>query len=178
MNLNEKLSPHFKLKEFVKSASVPGHIVKPTYYQKNQMFFFCSTVLEYIRSDVKDYFNLKGRQASIRINSGIRDKVIYNALKERGYNPSKTSDHFFQSRLNPIGRGAADITWPNVKIPNVSFNRFLKIAYEIIINKMDTVLNQCILYKNKDFIHVSMSPELSFFSGRVKRSRKRFFIKG
>ena len=154
-----KLSEHFNLREFTRSASVPRHIVTPTYYQLKQMKTLCRVLLEPIRTQAG---------VSCRINSGIRDEAIYEALKLRGYNPSKTSDHFYQSPTNPIGAGAADITFDISKAE-------LKAVYKWAIKNLKGKYNQILYYPDEHFIHVALSRRYSYKF--VRNSTKQTGIK-
>ena len=166
-----KISKHFSLKEFTRSASVPGHVVKPTYYQLKQIKDICDNVLEPIRGYAVKKFSLTGRAASMKINSGMRDGHIFETLTKAGFDPSPTSDHFFQSVINPIGRGAADFTFPNAGLLDRDFLRI----YNFIQCDLRKFVNQAIYYRGRYFIHVGLHPSFTF--NHVRTSSKRFFIR-
>jgi len=76
-----QLSKNFKLSEFTKSGD---YIVTPTDEQ-----IFCTKVLcNNILQKIRDEFG------PVVITSGIRDGHVYSSLIQRGYKPSRTSDHF------------------------------------------------------------------------------------
>jgi hypothetical protein len=107
-----KLTDDFSLSEFTRSRFANGNHVKPNCAQVYCIRVLCKEVLQPLR----DIF---GR---IKINSGIRDRIVYRRMKKAGYNPSATSDHFCFSDINPYGTGAADIVPVQVIIyPDMGF---------------------------------------------------------
>jgi hypothetical protein len=88
----------------------------------------------------------------IVINNSFRSKADYERLKKGGYNPSKTSDHFFAQNIDgyKLGLGAADIVCPDMDTVKF-YNKILKLKYDGKIK-----CGQLLLEKNKTFwVHVA-----------------------
>ncbi len=131
------ITKNFSWREFNHSASAPNYEIPRT--RKNEFIItrLCEDILQPIRDHV-------GK--SVKSNSGIRDLVIYEALKRRGYPASRTSDHFAWSEANPIGSGASDFTWSG-------FEKNGHEVFQWIINHIK--FNQAIIYPESNFIHIS-----------------------
>ncbi len=133
--MNSRLSYNFYINEFVTSS---GITIKPTQEQ-----YFCLQVLcKKILQPIRDQFG------TLVVTSGLRDITSYNRLVKKGYSPSKTSDHFGWSIINPKGTGAADITCPGKDMLDV---------FHYIIKYLYNNTRQIIYYPDMNFIHVANS---------------------
>lgn len=104
----------------------------------------------------------------IRINSAVRKVDDFMRLKEEGYNPSPTSDHYFgfeiplekgsaaykkYSSYYNLSVGAVDIVCPSLDTIEF-FNKILKLSYSGQIKT-----GQILLEKNKSFwVHIAGNP--------------------
>ena len=104
-----QLTKNFKSEEFGKNL---------TPYQEKLIDILAvelQRVRNYINSEACSDFKVnKKKDIGMVITSGVRTKEDYDSLVARGYNPSKTSDHFCGYSLtgNPT-LGAADVILTN-----------------------------------------------------------------
>lgn len=82
---NVQLSTNFKLSEFVKQDVSEYSLALLKQLAKN---------LQSIRDKLQIYAIDNKKPVSVIISSGVRTEQDYNRLVTKGYNPSKTSDHF------------------------------------------------------------------------------------
>jgi len=174
---DQKLSENFNLSEFTYSKAADRRI-KPTEFQIGMLKRLCEDLLQPIR----DAFG------SLRITSGLRDRVIYDALVKAGLPASKTSDHFLVPYLtkvgnewmaptfapNPRGKGAADF---------VPLNADAWIVYYWIIKRFKPKFdfNQVIIYPkdyskaNSDYIHIA-NPARLFIAKAIIPSKQPILV--
>jgi len=156
--LQEKITKNFIWKEVLTSDILPDYYIIPT----PQQVFCYKTLFENLIQPIRDRF---GR---IRITSGLRDEVIYQALRRSGYPASTRSDHFAWCHLNPIGSGAVDFTPVDADLFEV--HRF--IYRKMIEGTWD--VNQLIIYPEMKIIHIS-NPRSAIFKFAID-SRRKFLI--
>lgn len=82
---NVQLSINFKLSEFVKQDVSTYSLALLKQLAKN---------LQLIRDKLQIYAIDNKKPVSLIVNSGVRTEQDYTRLVSKGYNPSKTSDHF------------------------------------------------------------------------------------
>lgn len=133
---------------------------------------------------VRDYLNSpdcalfkvnKDKEIGMIVTSGVRTKDDYDRLVLKGYNPSKTSDHFCGYSLNGSPTlGAADIVLTN-------FNNDYKYLFGKLVWRCGTYFQfgQIILEYNpatkKYWLHFGNDPELIFyFNTKDMLARKKF----
>jgi len=131
------ITKDFGWNDFNHSGQAPGVLVPAT----DRNLFGAKVLCESLLQPIRDHIG-----KPLLINSGFRDRTIYEALKRAGYPASATSDHFFWCELNPTGSGAADITWEGFKDDGVK-------VFEWISESL--LYNQVIIYPDQNFIHVS-----------------------
>ncbi len=104
---NIQLARNFKLSEFTKED--------PNEYQLALLALLARN-LQTVRDKLQQYA-VKGKSVGINITSGVRTAADYDRLKAKGYNPSRTSDHFcgLQLLAKPTV-GAADLTFTNCSL--------------------------------------------------------------
>jgi hypothetical protein len=156
-----KLTDDFSLSEFTRSRFANGNHVKPNCAQVYCIRVLCKEVLQPLR----DIF---GR---IKINSGIRDRIVYRRMKKAGYNPSATSDHFCFSDINPYGTGAADIV-PVQK--GVKLQSVFKWLHD---NRDEIPTGQVIIYPDMGFIHIGNAWKSVFGKIPKPKRKERFLVK-
>ena len=156
--VHKNITKNFVWKEILTSESLPGYQIIPT----PQQIFCYRTLFESLVQPIRNQF---GR---IKITSGLRDEVIYQALRKRGYPASPRSDHFAWCNLNPIGSGAVDFTPLDADLFEV--HRF--IYRKVIEGTWD--VNQLIIYPEMGVIHIS-NPRSVIFRFAVN-SRRKFLI--
>lgn len=144
---DKQLTANFKLSEFIKEDPNPYQLALIQKLADN---------LQRIRDMLQEYA-VEGKTVSISISSGIRTSADYDRLKSKGYNPSKTSDHFCGLQLlSKPTLGAADLHFSNCKLT------YRQIAAKIIEwnenAKNDLMLGQVIYEKNpatgSEWVHV------------------------
>lgn len=159
MDLNQKLTANFKLKEFTKS-------------DVNDYQLIMLKVLAQQLEEVRTHFNInnnfkkdKSKAVSITITSGVRTQADYERLKSKGYNPSQNSDHFcgYQPGNKPTF-GAADIIINNLSIS--LFDAFKEIAKFANSNAwhFGQVLYESNPKTKSEWIHLSNDPDWLFSS--------------
>lgn len=91
------------------------------------------------------------------IKSGQRNTIIHKHLKQQGYKPSKTSDHFFADTMNYFATGAWDVALPDFDI----YRAFMEIYKErrFYVNLR---VKEIIYYEDRHIVHVANSPSLLF----------------
>ena len=141
-----KLTDNFALEEFTKE--------KVTDYQIG-LLKVLATQLQKLRDSLQEERIDPKKPVTIGISSGVRTMADYERLKKKGYNPSKTSDHFCGLQLD--GKpciGAADIYVKNCRLS------YHDIAQRLILMDQDGVVNvgQVIWEKNpktgSEWIHI------------------------
>lgn len=128
-----------------------------------------------MRDKLQD-FAVKGKKVSITITSGVRTLNDYNRLKNNGYNPSTTSDHFcgFQLMAKPT-LGAADISVKNCTLTH------RQIAAKIIEwDKAKEVHFGQVIYesnptKKSSWIHLGNDWN-QIFTKKIKFSRTKYLM--
>lgn len=116
--IDKQLTQNFKLSEFIKTD--------PTPYQESLLQLLAKN-LQLVRDKLQPYA-IEGKKVSINITSGVRTSADYDRLKAKGYNPSKTSDHFCGLQLDcKPTLGAADIVITGCKLSMKEI--FTKIMY-------------------------------------------------
>ena len=156
--LQERITKNFIWKEVLSTDLIPGYYVHPTLQQ-----IFCYKVLfERLIQPIRDRFR------RIRITSGLRDEVVYQALRKAGYPASARSDHFAWCHLNPIGSGAVDF----IPLDSDLFEVHRFIYQKVVKGEWD--VNQLILYPEQGFIHIS-NPRSWIFRYPIQ-SRRKFLI--
>lgn len=154
MKLTDKIANHFKLGEFTKT--------EVTEYQANLIKVLAGQ-LEMVRYHLNmhpEFKRDKNKDISISISSGIRTLEDYDRLKAKGYNPSKTSDHFCGNKPGTLG--AADCSFSNLNIK--LFDVFKFIAR--ITNNGDVHFGQVLYESNpktgSEWIHLSNDAQYLF----------------
>lgn len=142
-----QLTTNFKLSEFT-SEDLNAYQLA--------LIKLLATNLQIIRDNLQEYA-VEGKHVTVSISSGVRTEADYNRLKAKGYNPSKSSDHFcgYQLLAKPT-LGAADLHFGNCKL---SYKEIaLKIKEWNEDSKNDLMLGQVIYEKNPstkaEWIHV------------------------
>lgn len=103
-----KLTANFNLSEFT-SESV-------TEYQQALLQLLADN-LQKVRDYLQDFKSNVNKSVCICISSGVRTQADYDRLVKKGYNPSKTSDHFCGLQLSGKPTiGAADVYVKNCKL--------------------------------------------------------------
>ena len=163
---DEKLSDNFKLSEFSKREL--------TSYQVDLLRILAGE-LQVVRNRLQE-FKAGMKPVLIVITSGVRTKADYDRLVKKGYNPSKTSDHFcgYQVDGNPT-LGAADI-----QVYNCSMNtKQIALYIKQLVLGYDVNFGQVIYEKNPstgaEWIHLGNDPELIFKSS-INVKRKKFLM--
>lgn len=143
---NIKLSKNFSLYEFTFSKISKKHAVLSN---KDYQLLLLQKLVDNIMQLVRNKFG------TVYINSGIRDKYVFDTLKKNGYNPSKTTDHSFGiPEVNQFGAGAADFVMSGANLWDV---------YNYI--RATCIYGQVIIYltgKLPTFIHVSNPTNLIY----------------
>lgn len=140
------LTSNFSISEFRVSDSFPEIAAQiqfgPLGFVK--VFYLCRTILEPTRV----YLNSMVEKISIHITSGIRDEALHEALKDSGYNPSRTSDHIWKD-----SKIAVDFI---VKNDDVYSKDDTRRAYNFIEYHLPNAFGQLIFYDEKGHCHVSL----------------------
>lgn len=152
------LTKNFKLSEFGKESGFSA-------YQMSLVLILAENLQK-----VRDFVNSldlsirvdKTKPIGMLITSGLRTQEDYNKLVAKGYNPSKTSDHYFGVSVNGFPTlGAADIQFTNFK---GDYNKIYEQLVFAESNKFE--FGQIILEFNpqnkKYWIHFGNSPKLIF----------------
>jgi hypothetical protein len=169
MDIHDKLTKNFSISEF--SETVPSD------FQMSMLRILAENIQK-----VRDALNLKesswridsSKEIQISINNGFRTIEDYYRLIKEGYNPSKTSDHFFG--LSPFSPkpslGAADIKLANCKKDLLDVHAFI-----IELYKAGTVKFGQIIYEkgnNNPWIHLGNDWTDIFSSKITGNTRIRF----
>ena len=142
-----QLTKNFKLSEFTKEDLNEYQIALIKLLAKNLQ----------IARDLLQEYAVDGKNVTVTINSGVRTQSDYERLVNKGYHPSKTSDHFcgYQLLAKPT-MGAADLHIGNCKLSYKEIALKLKEWNEN--TKNDLMLGQVIYEKNPatgaEWIHV------------------------
>lgn len=145
---DKQLTANFKLSEFIKEDPNPYQLALIQKLADN---------LQIVRDLLQEYA-VAGKTVGISISSGVRTASDYNRLVNKGYNPSKTSDHFCGLQLlSKPTIGAADLHITNCKLS------YREIAAKMIEwnenTKNDLLLGQIIYERNPssgaEWIHAS-----------------------
>jgi len=133
---------NFSFEEFTYSE-IADHYVPLTTINK----WLIKHLVRKILQPIRDQFG------QVKINSGLRDIVIWSALGAAGYAPSRTTDHsFLDPGVNQWGVGAVDF---EVVKGNTEE------AFWWAINE-DLSFGQIIYYQKRGHIHISNPKELVF----------------
>lgn len=165
-----KLTNNFKLSEFVKTDV--------NYFQL-AIVKILATNLQKVR-DMLQQYAVAGKNVSINVTSGIRTEEDYTRLKNKGYNPSKTSDHFTGYQLQALPTlGAADIQVKNCTLKTKEITA--KIIDMVNIGLAD--FGQVIYEKNPatgtEWIHLGNDPKQIFsveIASEIYKNRARFLM--
>lgn len=174
---DQKLSDNFNLSEFTYSKAANRRI-KPTEFQIGMLKKLCEELLQPIR----DGFG------PLRITSGLRDKVVYDALVKAGLPASKTSDHFLVPCLTKVGdKWLAPASAPNPRGKGAADFVLLKAdawrVYYWIIKRFKPRFdfNQVIIYPkayskaSSDYIHIA-NPARLFIAKAIVPSKKPILV--
>ena len=103
-----KLTQNFKLSEFTSTDLTP--------YQ-TALIQLLANNLQKVRDYLQQFKIDQNKNVSVGISSGVRTQSDYDKLIKKGYNPSKTSDHFcgLQLACKPC-IGAADVYVKNCSL--------------------------------------------------------------
>lgn len=161
-----KLSPNFDSSEFIKSGVLNDELI----YLLSSL---CNNVLEPLRS----FLN-----CSLIISSGVRSEEDYQRLINSGYNPSETSDHYYNNPVKILSDekvkkwgeyysaavGAADIilaiganaAWEKI-LPYFNKDNH---SIDLPVPFLPVKVGQCIheFGNGNDWIHVSNDPHIKF----------------
>lgn len=169
-----KLTENFKLSEFIKS--------EPNYYQRSLISTLAGQ-LQLVRNELNKILTFrkdKAKPLTMTITSGVRTNEDYNRLVAKGYNPSKTSDHFCGVQIQGTPTlGAADVVFGN-----------LGVTYEKLYSKLVELCDsykfnfgQIILEHNPAtkvyWIHFGNDPSLIFdfnISRQIKGYRVKYLV--
>jgi len=140
-----QLSLDFFMPEFTWSAEANVHVI-PSKIQVWLARNLANNVLQKGR-DVYGKFTIIG---------GIRDAIIYKALKDAGYNPSYRTDHSFgDPEVYQYGVGAVDFV-PAAELWDV-------FKWYVTEDKEERLtLGQIILYEDSGFIHIANPKSLVY----------------
>lgn len=102
------LTQNFKLSEFTKTDLTPYQIALIQLLANN---------LQKVRDYLQQFKVDQNKNVSVGISSGVRTQSDYDRLVKKGYNPSKTSDHFcgLQLACKPC-IGAVDVYVKNCSL--------------------------------------------------------------
>ena len=103
-----KLTTNFSLNEFTNETVTP--------YQQSLLQLLANN-LQKVRDYLQQFKKDPKKNVCVGISSGVRTQADYDRLVKKGYNPSKTSDHFcgYQLLSKPT-LGAADIKVSNCSL--------------------------------------------------------------
>lgn len=157
-----QLSKNFALKEFTKIdwAKIPK--------RGQDMLKAMADMLQIVRDSLNK---------PLVVNSAVRDMDDYNRLKKNGYNPSKTSDHFYWNTPDGylLAVGAADVVCPSMKQTDF-YNEVLKLKYAGKIKP-----GQLLYEKSKPaslgWCHIANNTDV-FLTADQKKKRSEFSLKG
>ncbi len=144
---NIKLSDNFRLREFTYSK-VANHNV--SIKESSHEYWLLAKLVINIQN-LRDHFH-----APIRITSGIRNKFVWNKLKDKGYNPSVRTDHSFGlPGVNQWGIGACDF-FIVMRKKSLFVHRMWKMYFHIIrFMNFGQVIIYLTRYYTPIFIHLS-----------------------
>jgi len=158
-----KLTTNFSLEEFTSIAwdSIPE--------RGQKQLKALAEMLQMIRAKI-------GKP--IMVNSGVRSLADYNRLKKAGYNPSKTSDHFFWNQPDgyDMAVGAVDITCSSFGKQQDFYNEVLKLKRSGAIDP-----GQLLFEKTNPmgvgWVHIANYPN-DFLSAEQMKKRSNFSLYG
>lgn len=129
-----KLTQNFSLSEFTNGTITP--------YQQSLLQLLANN-LQKVRDYLQQFKKDPKKNVCVGISSGVRTQADYDRLIKKGYNPSKTSDHFCGLQLSGKPTlGAADIYVTNCSLS------YKEIAKKIIeLNKNSLVDFGQIIYE-------------------------------
>jgi hypothetical protein len=172
MDINDKLSRNLSIKEFTGSM--------PSDYQLSFMKIIAGNIQK-----LRDSLNSQeasswktdiSKDIQISINNGLRTIDDYNRLLAKGYNPSKSSDHFFG--LSPFfpkpSLGAADISLVNCKKDLWEVHEFIISLYKKGVVKFGQIIYE--KGKNNPWIHLGNDWTDIFSSNITGNTRQRFLV--
>lgn len=161
-----KVAPNFSVKEFVKEHRLSE-------YQFGLVSILASE-LQKVR-DLLQEFSSNGKNVTVNITSGVRDMADYDRLVRKGYNPSRTSDHFCGLQMGSKETvGAADVTFGNCRLSTREvFGRIVQWVKEGKVK-----FGQVIYEKGRsEWIHLGNALDSIYSNEMVKHmSRKKFLI--
>jgi hypothetical protein len=130
-----------------------------------------NSIIDHILNPIEDY------AGKILISSGLRTLADRDRLIKQGYNPSKTSDHFYG--FMPFTSGAADFVLSTGSQGTFDlyydlYRRYDKTKNRIVLPKTEIEVGQMILEKNKSYwIHIA-NPRRMFYSDKCPLPGKMF----
>lgn len=105
----------------------------------------CQTILQPLRTALAAEIN---QDVQIKITSGKRSKLLYQALNDAGLNPSPNSDHSWH-----LGSVACDFMAVTDGVPN---EQATARAYHLIPELGPNAFGQLIYYPKLGHIHISL----------------------
>jgi len=166
---DEHLSEHLTIREVFKYS------VDIT----DEQFFLARALATNVFEPIRHLIGLP-----IRVTDGERDQSRHDSLYQRGYHPSKTTDHSFGNPLNPYGVGAIDLLpvdgeGGDQAVRPVTENEYGALV-EFFKREPDDVLGQLIWYPVRGHIHVSNPKSLLYSAAAIERIpirvKRRFFV--
>jgi len=150
--MNIQVSNNFWSDEFTWSSTAQIRVI-PT---RTQLWMLRNLVRNILQPG-RDKFG------KFTINSGIRDKRIFDALHVANYNPSFRTDHSYGDHLvYPFGVGAADFVPEQADLWDV-FRWYIQQDKEGKIT-----LGQVIIYEDKGMIHIANPKTLVYTPSFVR----------
>jgi hypothetical protein len=128
-------------------------------YLEEKQTMMVNSIIDHILTPIENY------AGKIKITSGIRSLKDLDRLIKEGYNPSRTSDHFYG--FLPFTAGAVDFILASGDTFNLYYDLYKKYNKEkdrIVLPKAEIQVGQMILEKNKTYwIHIA-NPRRLFYS--------------
>ena len=165
-------------------AHLSKHLTVREVFGSNEVdelsFFLASTLALRLFEPIRKLVN-----APLRITNGYRDLAQHNDLYERGYHPSKTTDHSYGGELNRFGVGALDMLPVTGTGKNRTVRKFTENEYDGLLEHFQrdrTIGNvgQLIWYPKRGHIHVSNPRQLLYSAVAVEKIplaiKRRFFV--
>lgn len=154
-----QLTKNFKLSEFGNESSFTQYQLALVKILANEL----QNVRDVLNSpNLRNFRVNKDKEIGMKITSGLRTQADYIKLVNKGYNPSKTSDHYFGSVPSDKPTiGAADVVLTN-------FNNDYEGIYKILVYSDPSYFKfgQIILEYNPStknyWIHFGNDPRLVF----------------
>lgn len=136
MSLNDRVTDHFRLKEFLWSQHCHRHAAlsrNPAVLAAQQRSIrFLAEQLEVIRA----WFQVPGGERPVKVLSGVRDEPIHRQLLADGIRSSSITDHaYFSPEVWAWGVGAVDFRMeavPHHEIFHTIFNRQDSLAFSYV----------------------------------------------